>query len=217
MRAPLIVPIAALAFFPVRAEDGQARGSGNVIAVFMQFDEQYSAVSLAAMEKELESIMSACSLNIQWRMLDDSASKESFNDLVVTRFRGKCRANVPRAPRTGKKTLGLTHVSASEVLPFSEVDCDRVRNFVQPRLARERGRRVDQLLGRALARVLAHELYHMLAKTGTHARAGIAKATLTPSELLGGRLRLGRKQSEEIQRSLHQSHVPTTQRASAAR
>jgi hypothetical protein len=217
MRASLIVPIAALVLFPACAEDGQTGGSGFAIAVFMQFDEQYSAVSLAAMQQELESIMSACSLNVQWRVLDGSASKESFSDLVVTRFRGKCRANVPRSPRTRLKTLGLTHLSGSEVLPFSEVDCDRVRNFVQPKLARERGRRVDQLLGRALGRVLAHELYHMLARTGSHARAGIAKAVLTPSDLMEGRLRLGPKQSEEIRRSLRQSPSRTTERASGTR
>jgi hypothetical protein len=59
--------------------------------------------------------------------------------------------------------------------------------------------------------------YTMLAKTGTHARAGIAKAALTPSDLVAGRLRLGPKQSEEIRRSLRQSRIPATERASAAR
>ena len=174
MRASPIVPFAALVLLPARAEDGSARGSGIAIAVFMQFDEQYSAVSLGAMQQELESIMSACNLNIKWRAMDGSASKESFSDLVVARFRGKCRANVPRSPRRGQKSLGLTHLAGGEVLPFSEVDCDRV---------------------------------------GAHARAGIAKATLTPSDLLEGRLRLAAKQSEEIRRSLRQP----TERASAAR
>jgi hypothetical protein len=218
MRASLILPTAALVLLPAQAEEGSAKSPGLTMAVVMKFDQQYSPVSLAAMERELESIMSACNLSVQWRMLNDSTSKETFNDLVVARFRGKCRGNVPRTPRRGRRTLGLTYVSEGDVLPFSEVDCDRIRSFVQPRLAREKaGRVMDELLGRALGRVLAHELYHMLAKTGTHARAGVAKAMFTPSDLVAGRLRLGVKQAEEIRRSLRRTLHPAIESASAAR
>ena len=148
--------------------------------------------------------------------LDDSAGREAFGRLGVTRFRGKCLGDVPQLQRRGPKTLGLTHVAEGEILPFSELDCDRVRNFVQPKLARKNRLRADQLLGRALGRVLAHELYHMLAKTAAHGLSGIATATLTAEELVGGQPRLHAEQSEGIRRSLLEAGLPAIT-ASAAR
>lgn len=183
----------------------------------MDFDQHYSPVTLTAMQQELESIMRACSLDIQWRVLDSSASQETFNNLVVARFRGQCQGDAPEAFGTRPRTLGLTHLSEGEILPFSEVNCDRVRNFVQPKLTHENRLRVDQLLGRALGRVLAHELYHMLAKTGVHGHAGVAKPLLTPNDLVRGQLRLEGAQSEGIRRSLHQADLPAIASASAAR
>src|SRR5580658_1469108 len=41
--------------------------------------------------------------------------------------------------------------------------------------------------GQALARLLAHELYHVLNQTAGHAQTGIAKAQLTAAELVAER------------------------------
>ena len=183
----------------------------------MDFDQRYSPATLTAMQRELESIMRACSLDIQWRLLDTSTSQETFNNLVVARFRGKCQGDAPEALAPRPKTLGLTHLSEGEILPFSEVNCDRVRNFVQPKLTHENRFRVDQLLGRALGRVLAHELYHMLARTGVHGHTGVAKPVLTPNDLVSGQLRLEDAQSEGIRRSLRQAGLPAIASASAAK
>lgn len=217
MRAPLILLAAAVVFSPAYAEDRQLSGSRSTVAVLMDFDEHYSPVTVTAMEQELESIMRACSLDIQWRVLDDFSSQETFNNLVVARFRGKCTGDVPEPFGTHPATLGLTHLSEGEILPFSEVNCDRVRDFVQPKLARENRLRVNQLLGRALGRVLAHELYHMLAKTGVHGHTGVAKPLLTPDDLIRGQLRLEDAQSEGIRRGLHLAGMPAIASASAAR
>jgi hypothetical protein len=41
----------------------------------------------------------------------------------------------------------------------------------------------DAAPGRALARVLSHELYHVLARTTGHAREGVAKPSLAGADL----------------------------------
>jgi hypothetical protein len=46
----------------------------------------------------------------------------------------------------------------------------------------------DLLLGRALGRVLAHEVYHILAKTTGHGRAGVAKSALSGRQLIADRI-----------------------------
>ena len=40
------------------------------------------------------------------------------------------------------------------------------------------------LYGRSMARLLAHEFYHILAQTGGHAPTGIAKARFSTADLL---------------------------------
>jgi hypothetical protein len=50
--------------------------------------------------------------------------------------------------------------------------------------------RGNVLLGRAMGRVLAHELYHIVADTSDHGREGVTQASLTPRELTAGQLEL---------------------------
>lgn len=47
------------------------------------------------------------------------------------------------------------------------------------------------LLGRALGRVVAHEIYHALARSRYHGQRGVAKRSLTAEDLILGSLRLG--------------------------
>lgn len=56
----------------------------------------------------------------------------------------------------------------------------------------------DAAYGRAVARVLAHELYHFLANTNTkgHATGGLAKAAYSAEERLAETFRFSRKQYE---------------------
>jgi len=217
MRASLIAPLVAAVFCPAFAEENAAGGSQNTVAVVMDFDHQYSPVSVSAMEQELESIMRSCSLRIQWRVLDDSTSRETFSNLVMARFRGTCRNDAAQPLRRRSTTLGFTHEPDGEIIRFSEVDCDEIRNFVQPRLDHHNRIRAELVYGRALGRVLAHELYHVLTRTRTHGRTGVAKPALSASDLTAGALRLENRQSEDIRRSLLESGSPTTDTASAAR
>ena len=46
------------------------------------------------------------------------------------------------------------------------------------------------VLGRALARVAAHEIYHIVAQTPEHEKSGLAKANLSSQELTANRLEL---------------------------
>jgi len=50
--------------------------------------------------------------------------------------------------------------------------------------------RCDVVFGRAIARVLAHELYHVLARTESHAAKGVAQRALSGSDLAADQLGL---------------------------
>ena len=51
-------------------------------------------------------------------------------------------------------------------------------------------RKGDALLGRALGRVLAHEVVHILSKSGQHGTSGVARTALSGSQLIAPELRL---------------------------
>lgn len=89
----------------------------------------------------------------------------------------------------GPEALAYTHSTDGQILPFIEVPCDRVRSSIRPVIWGGDARQSNFLLGRALGRVMAHEFYHVLAKTSRHGRTGIAKHSLSAAELISDELR----------------------------
>jgi hypothetical protein len=201
---------------PAAAADREPRPERDVVAIIMDFEQPYSEVSIESMERELDEIMDSCRVKLAFRILSPSSSQEAFPSLVVARFRGNCRSGENIHPEP-THTLGLTHVSDGQILPFSEVDCNKIRSIVGPKLGRHNHLHTDQLFGRALGRVLAHELYHVLAKTTEHAGKGIAKPTLTVGELVSGRLSFEAGDSERIRRAIHPGLPARAEQAAAMR
>src|SRR5207248_11156110 len=88
--------------------------------------------------------------------------------------------------RLGSAALGRTHVTDGQVLPFSEVNCDRIRAFLSQALIPLAPQDRNEAFGRAVARVLAHELYHIITRTAHHGSSGVARAAYTVPELMAG-------------------------------
>ena len=166
--------------------------TGVPLTVVYQFDGLYSARSFAELKQELASILKDTNIRVDWRERNQVGSSESFDNLVVVKFRGVCQIDAASDSDPQPGPLAFTHRSDGVILPFSEVECDRVRSSL-------RRVRSDIVFGRALARVLAHELYHVLAGTETHSPQGITQRALTGSDLGGDRLELSQ---DELTRML---------------
>jgi hypothetical protein len=173
------------------------RLTAPTVTVVMDFREPRSAESVQEMEQELATILDPSGLRLSWRILSDEVAKETFEAVMVVRFRGQCRSDAPQTV-VPARVLGITHITDGHVLPFSEVDCDRVRSFISRRLEGVHPVAAARLFGRALGRVLGHEVYHILARTRDHAQTGLAKALLSPQELTEGHLQLETHQLERI-------------------
>ena len=133
---------------------------------------------------ELASIMSPMGFHIEWRSLSEEVGYPEAVKLAVITFKGHCDAsgNLPVFRNGG--VLGLTHISDGAILPFSEVDCDAIRASIQKGLSMRYSDNRPKIFGRAVARVLAHELYHVFARTSKHRSCGLGKSTYTETELL---------------------------------
>jgi hypothetical protein len=91
------------------------------------------------------------------------------------------------APAASGNSLATTNVTDGHVLPFSAVNCAALSRVLAPALLRDAGAQRDFLYGRAMARVVAHELYHVLMRTTEHGRAGIARGCFSVEDLVAER------------------------------
>lgn len=146
------------------------------------------AATVAEMHREMDKLMKQASIRVEWIQLSDFSTGTEVHDLVLVKFRGNCRIQPTPVFLDERGPMAFTHTSDGEVLPFSEVLCDRVGVAAKSAMVGGEFGRRDELLGRALARVLAHELYHIKGKCNDHGRSGVARRALTGRELIAATL-----------------------------
>ena len=135
------------------------------------------------MKTEVATLMEPVGVDFEWRSLDESKRVGVVMELVVVTFKGHCEAEDATAPGRLGSALGWSHVSEGAILPFSDVDCEKIRRMVIPAVSVADKRSREVSLGRALGRVLAHEFYHIFGNTMRHASSGVAKPFYTALEL----------------------------------
>jgi hypothetical protein len=106
--------------------------------------------------------------------------------------------------------LGWTHVSDGQILPFTDVSCDQVREFVQTGLLAFRAEDREEKYGRALGRVLAHELYHIFANTMRHGSTGVAKESYNVQDLLADDFQFEAKETRMLRTNRPKPAVEST-------
>ena len=143
--------------------------AGPDVVVYLKSDSLQPARPLEHMKLELSALMSSPGYRVEWRDSQSADRNVDNAELVVVELRGSCGIPPGRieAEPGGGGSLASTHVSGAKVLPFSWVNCENLTRLLAPSLAGEAGAQRDFLYGRALARLLAHELYHVLANTQT--------------------------------------------------
>jgi hypothetical protein len=107
----------------------------------------------------------------------------------VVKFKGKCRVEtfgeIDQEPLpTGEHTLASTKLEKGHVLPFSQVQCNEVRNALAYLRPWADSHERQTAMAMALGRVVAHELYHILSRTTTHAAHGLAQASQSLKDLV---------------------------------
>jgi hypothetical protein len=163
------------------------------IGVFLNFHEHASRQTIRAMQREVTAILGVTGAEFSWLALNQDAQSETFDDLAVLQFEGSCEASDGVATEMPHGlALGSTELSEGEVSPYTSVHCGHIALCLRTSLA-ESGAGREALFGRALGRVVAHELYHILAKTREHTRTGVTAALQTPYDLLRDHCQLDRR------------------------
>ncbi len=180
---------------------GEPRNSDPApINLYTSFQQQPPPEVVQAIQDELDQIMNPAGRPVRWRPVAASAHEVSA-ELAVVKFIGRCDPSREGRSAGPVGALGWTHISDGVILPFTDISCDAVRNLTQARLYRESPRKRDEAYGRALARVLAHELYHIFARTTHHESCGVGRAAYTAAELLAPEFRFEAKEAKAMRNS----------------
>jgi hypothetical protein len=179
-------------------------GSTSRLTVVMDFKGPWSASAAREMQKESARILSPAGLSLDWKLRGEALSGKSVSNLFVMTFHGSCQFD-PQPPVYDELgPYASTHERDGEVQPFGDVDCTRVVSSARYAMSGSDFERQDYLVGRALGRVVAHELVHMVTRTEGHARDGVQKAALSGRELIGAPLSLEAAEVNQIRLAIAQ-------------
>ena len=185
----------ALATIPALGDDGVAP-----IVLYTQFQQAPPAAVMTSMRDELAKITAPMGMEFEWRSMDENKGNELSAKVAVIHFTGRCDAvNLAgETPQLG--ALGRTYEADGVIIPFSDIDCERIRAFLRNGLLALPKEDREEAFGRAVGRVLAHELYHVLANTPRHSSDGVAKPQYTVQELLSKSFQFEQKEREELRK-----------------
>ncbi len=162
------------------------------ISLYARFERPVPDAVLAAIQSELTFVLRP--IRVEWHSLPAPMGTPVSGEWAVVSFKGRCDVQdlLPEASRSGD--LGWTYVSGGVIMPFSDVDCGRIRSFIQNALIAVAPLSRPPVFGRAVGCVLAHEIYHILARTQQHGGCGAGKGAYTVRELLSPSFRFGQQE-----------------------
>jgi len=171
------------------------------IALYTQFQQTPPPVVFKALQDEVGSIMAPSGLHFSWIAQTAASGSEDLVELAVITFSGKCDIVDLDPHRSVSGPLGWTHISNGVILPFAEVDCQGIRGFIQKQLRIISADDREEAYGRAIGRVVAHELYHIFANTTRHGSSGVGKSKYTVQDLLSARFQFEARESLALKTS----------------
>jgi len=175
------------------------------VTVVVDIKGHLPAGAMRQMEKEAEDIIGRSGIQLGWSSRSEAIGG-TFNDLVVLTFKGNCTLD-PAPPLYDELgPYAFTRVSNGQVQPFGEVDCDRVSSSVRAAMGGDDYSKTELLMGRALGRVVAHELVHMLTKSGQHAHEGVQKPALSGKQLISKSLPLSAMDIDRLKQERPRVH-----------
>ena len=174
-------------------------GPGRIeVGLYATFQQAPPAAVLEAAREELAGIVMPIGILVQWRSEADLSSDPWWNRVATVEFLGRCDASALGVRPPHPWAFGQSRVSGGTVIPYAEIHCDALAAYLAPTLRSDQRKR-SAVFGRALGRVLAHELYHILTETTRHGTGGIGKKSFTPAELAADEFHFQGKEAQRLQ------------------
>jgi hypothetical protein len=141
---------------------------------------------LAAKDPELQPLAQD-GAQVQILRADQVTPGIVVTDSITVYLHGVCSLHpyrITAAPHRVSGALGWVERRRGQIEPFLHIDCDRLAQLLQPQSAGRDATQRNEILARAIARVLLHEWLHVATQNPHHAEEGIAKAQFNIADLL---------------------------------
>jgi hypothetical protein len=192
-----------------RAESFQTAPAS--VTLYLKAEAADAEAALDSMRKELARLMKHGNFELLW-MDPNQARANAHGPLVVVELQGACNPSqgVTSLTRMSPEMiqdqpLASSQVVSGRILPFVWLHCETLNHFLGSSLAGASAAYRETLYGRAMARLIAHELYHFLVQTRHHTRSGVTQSQVTPGQVLAFSLDFDRRASL----NLHASQLPS--------
>lgn len=165
------------------------RAESRTLVIFLTSDASITPAISTEIKQEVGHLMQTAAIDVDWRdpAVDRGGVENDYS--AVVKLRGSCRPPEPSIrfehAVSGPFPLASSAVADGVILPFGDIDCAALNAFLGPSLWKESARAREFVYARAVARLMAHELYHVIEQTGVHGHTGITKPAFTVAELLG--------------------------------
>ena len=169
-----------------------ATAQTHTISVFLSRQSVQPSETVAEMQRELARIVRPLDFHLSFHQSGAQPVPDDANQVVIVNFRGSCSMADSAPPVRDRvaldsRSLASAPVSDGRVLPFVTIECDKLRDWMRSKVAGLRTEQRQELLGRAVGRLIAHELYHITAQTKHHASEGVAQPCFSLRELIADR------------------------------
>jgi hypothetical protein len=127
---------------------------------------------------------SAMPANLQLVAASMLGPHAEFGKLVQVHLSGRCDVPEQAFHPIERGPLGWVPEVAGEIQPFVYVDCERLAQYLGPKLLGMNAGQRRQAMVTAIARIMVHEWLHITLQTAQHTNHGIRRAELTVNDLV---------------------------------
>jgi hypothetical protein len=152
-----------------------------ILGLYFAHAQSLDAVSTEMARREMQRLLAPAGVELVWNQADREVARA-----IVAAFDDSCSIDTLPAPLSGNADAALAESSVSStgrVLPYFHVNCSRLIQTLTPALLPLDVPLRRMVFGRALGRVMAHEVYHILSQRRGHDATGVTKASFTLEDL----------------------------------
>jgi hypothetical protein len=185
-----VVGFAAWPVMGMSSADEPKPGGSYRLGIVLDPVVPMSGTTVRAMRDELDRLLRPAGISPEVYLMADEVHLGKVDDLVIVSLKG-CSVVPVGLPRLGKVSrLGWVVRVDGEMLSTIHVDCTEVGAHVSSALVWAQQGFSKTMMGRALARVLVHELLHYLTGSVEHSGSRLFREQVDAQTLVDPRVEL---------------------------
>jgi hypothetical protein len=167
------------------------------------FDHSPDTATVEWLEQQTAQIFSEAGLTFSWQPRKQLNHIPTSAQPIWVQFHGACRIEPTLLSSPQNGPMGWVQSQDGDILPLIDIDCDRTSAMVWQNRGTLPRPLVIRAFGRALGRVVSHELYHYLTKSAEHSDSDVLRHAMTSRDLTLPEVRLAPSEIEALRKAMN--------------